>query len=1257
MKFLIRYWIVLGIVTVLSFVLATTLERNAHYPPNVEEYAQNLEKELRKAELEVEQMFSNRTFLLNAIDGYIADDTIRNYAPKPYTFIIYNDKDSIIYWNNNNILPYQFDIKYSTEPYVKTDEVGNSIYRKYKWPYNVIIDNKNRHYNIECLIPLYKNYSIQNGYLQNYFPLMPAGFSDYVDHVDEPTPYAVHDKDGEPLIYIQAKETYPYRSYFIWGSILYLLSSLLAILMVYLGAEYLARRYQVLLGFSILFGTILIIRFLTVYYDLPRLSHQHGLFGVKFSSANDLWLYSLGDFLIDTGLLFVVSTFLLREVKTAYVKRLSNLQRLAFLGGVYTLIIAGAGLIQFAFRDIILTSYISFEFNDFSQIDGYSVLALMGIGAMLMAYFLLTFKFFKLTRVFQYTTRIRTILYMSIMCGTILLMILFGLKFPQILVVSIFSATHVGMLNLFDRQGYTSFIWLSLWLFSFSAFTSVVFTNANAEKGNMLRKTYAKKITFERDVETEQQFDQVAKDILDDGFVEMSLGNPLFLSPRKAVDQITYKYLDNNFFGRYDYSVHIYTAKGAPFRGENRSFEEFQEQLHDSQPTESEHLQFYSDTEGSFSYIAELPIVAENSKNPFAIVIISLIPKNDAEKSNVYVQLLSTEKEKEEQAFSKFKYGLYKKNKRVAYDGAFISALPHDMELPPIGEFVTFYQEGDAKIEPGYFIGYRDSFNTDNVSFIRLADYDFGQLLSIFAYIFSFGVFLLGMLILVNFVFNKLFSKIVFNFNFADSFRERIQRGIIIVTLLSFVAIAFVSIRQFSMEYQDYHQSRLKRKINSTSKTATWKIQQSSDSLGILPSAKSLADIHKIDVNLFDTDGGLLSSSEPTIYDRHLLSRRMEPLAYHAMRKKELKYYSQNEQINSFEYLAAYVPLKNKEDSTIAYLNLPYDIAGSNVGSQDVAKFLGALLNVYVLFLLLAGAIALLIANTITRPLSVIGEKLKEVKLGQKNEPIEWDNEDEIGDLVQRYNEMIVELEQSTEQLARSQRESAWRDMAKQVAHEIKNPLTPMKLNIQLLQRVMTLQPDKAKKMVDRVSNTLIEQIDSLAHIASEFSNFAKMPQAQNEVLHLNRLVWNVYNLFKEEENMQLSANISDDDCYIFADKTQITRVLNNLLKNAVQAIPEDQIGKIEVDMYMTSKTAIVCVKDNGTGIPEDKKDEIFVPNFTTKSSGTGIGLSMSKTIVEMAKGVIYFESEEGKGTEFYVEIPRYYPNDEEAEYADESAG
>jgi signal transduction histidine kinase len=176
--------------------------------------------------------------------------------------------------------------------------------------------------------------------------------------------------------------------------------------------------------------------------------------------------------------------------------------------------------------------------------------------------------------------------------------------------------------------------------------------------------------------------------------------------------------------------------------------------------------------------------------------------------------------------------------------------------------------------------------------------------------------------------------------------------------------------------------------------------------------------------------------------------------------------------------------------------------------------------------------------------------------------------------------------------------------------------------------------------MIKKISKSLISQIDILSNIASEFSSFAKMPAPQNEVFVLNRLMEVVCHLFTTEENIEIQLNLPDEDLSIFADPEQITRVLNNLIKNAIQAIPDEQEGKIGISLYKSDNNAIIKVSDNGVGISEERKDNIFSPYFTTKTSGTGIGLTMSKGIVESAKGKIYFQSEEGSGADFYVEVP-----------------
>jgi len=235
---------------------------------------------------------------------------------------------------------------------------------------------------------------------------------------------------------------------------------------------------------------------------------------------------------------------------------------------------------------------------------------------------------------------------------------------------------------------------------------------------------------------------------------------------------------------------------------------------------------------------------------------------------------------------------------------------------------------------------------------------------------------------------------------------------------------------------------------------------------------------------------------------------------------------------------------------------------------------------------------------------------------------------------------MIIKLEESARLIAMTERDMAWREMAKQVAHEIKNPLTPMKLSIQYLQNTLASDPERAQNIAQNISNTIIEQIDNLSHIATEFSNFAKMPKATNEKIILNEVLTSTHDLFRERDDMDISLYVPIDEIYVFADRHQLLRLFNNLIKNAIQSIPKSRRGAIDIRLYRKSDIAIVSISDNGSGIEKEMQNRVFYPNFTTKSSGTGLGLAISSNIIETLNGRIYFETREGDGTTFYVEIP-----------------
>ena len=304
------------------------------------------------------------------------------------------------------------------------------------------------------------------------------------------------------------------------------------------------------------------------------------------------------------------------------------------------------------------------------------------------------------------------------------------------------------------------------------------------------------------------------------------------------------------------------------------------------------------------------------------------------------------------------------------------------------------------------------------------------------------------------------------------------------------------------------------------------------------------------------------------------------------------------------------------------------------------AGFTQALLNAYVFLFLLGFAISISLSQYIRNPLLVLGETLKNVKLNKQNRKIAWTGTDEIGNLISEYNQMIDKLETNADLLAQVERDNAWREMSMQVAHEIKNPLTPMKLSLQYLQKTLDGDPKKAHTLTKRMCDTLMDQVDNLQQIADEFSNFGGLPKTQNRPVLLNDLVETIHDLFRNRQDMGIHLIEPIDDISVYADKNQLLRVLNNLVKNSIQAIPEDKKGYIELRLWKEENKAYISVRDNGIGIPYDQQDQIFKPKFTTKTSGTGLGLAIAANMIETMGGSIRFNSKAGIGTEFFVELP-----------------
>ncbi len=464
--------------------------------------------------------------------------------------------------------------------------------------------------------------------------------------------------------------------------------------------------------------------------------------------------------------------------------------------------------------------------------------------------------------------------------------------------------------------------------------------------------------------------------------------------------------------------------------------------------------------------------------------------------------------------------------------------------------------------------------------------------------------------------------------------------------IISLIVIGVTTFMYFQNQNEKYHKERLKRKEKTVLMSLSYffrdtenEEQMNGVSREFEEEITKLADINGVEINIFRMSGEILTSSDydyadPEFYKTKVPDKILEKLwSTHIHQVKQV----------DEEHVTAYSLLYGRDSITpIAIVNIPYDKT-EMTGNSSVGPFLTTLIEIYVFLLVGASLIAFFLSNYITKSLRTIADKLKGVEINKKNQPLKWKGEDEIGMLVKEYNRMIEQLEESADKLAKTERESAWREMAKQVAHEIKNPLTPMKLSVQHLQRALKPDDPDYQEKLNLFGQKLITQIDALTNIANEFSNFAKMPKSKLEKLDVVQVVKSSMDLFDEHEDVSLQLeNSANGEIEINGDREQLVRVFNNIIKNAIQSIPSQDDGRVEISLSVDDYYCKISIRDNGEGIPDEVKDKIFVPNFTTKSSGSGLGLAMVKQIIDAHHGDISFNTKQGEGTEFIVKLPVY---------------
>jgi signal transduction histidine kinase len=523
------------------------------------------------------------------------------------------------------------------------------------------------------------------------------------------------------------------------------------------------------------------------------------------------------------------------------------------------------------------------------------------------------------------------------------------------------------------------------------------------------------------------------------------------------------------------------------------------------------------------------------------------------------------------------------------------------------------------------------------------------EFLTLFAYLFCSFLFISFLFDRAALLFNTGFRKKQLISLFQIKIRSQLQFIIIFISIFSFLVISITTITLFISRFNQNNEERLARsiqvmanEINSrTASLESIELQGNPVSFGnkMQQVITEISEQHNADINYFSTGGNLLISTQPYIYNKRLLSEKMNADAFQHLTKLKSIRFQHTETIGKFNYLSIYQPLTDAAGTTYAYLNIPYLNTQAEL-NQEISGFLAAILNLNAFIFLVAGIIAFYFTGRITDSFEMISRKMQQISLGKVNEAIQWNRNDELGLLITEYNKMVRKLEASASALAVTEREVAWREMARQVAHEIKNPLTPMKLSIQYLQEAIQRNDPRLPELYRKTNATLITQIDQLARIAGDFAQYAQISLAHPVELDLVSVIQQWARLYDLSDNCSIRLFLPEEPVRITADQGHLDRLFTNLLLNSIQACQTEDTAVVSIRVEKLEESIRLSFADQSGGIAPELTPRMFSPNFTTKSSGTGLGLAICKRIVEQGGGQIRFETEWGRGTTFIIDWP-----------------
>jgi two-component system nitrogen regulation sensor histidine kinase NtrY len=1198
-----------------------------------EKYARQITRELHRKE----KLLNTELNGLSQNAAHLSYSSLFEERPAYYNSL-FKDEGIVLLIYQNDTLKFWSDNSVAVENYMKEVCLDDRMVKLKNGWFEVIKKPLSGSVTAVGLIYIKSEYPYQNKYLVNSFQKdfqVPA-FTHLLINENQSKGQSIRNDHGDYLfsIHVPANATLQETSLGWFQTLLNTVGLFLFVIFLRSLAEWFCMGKGSSRTVIVFTALLLVFRSLLILLHFPAAFNASPLFGPQFyGDASSFWLHSLGDFLINAILIFYLAFYVSRTWNVSLPDTTKNMwmaRGLALL--LFLSLFWFSWLIDGLFKGLIRNSDISFNVNNLFSLNIYSILGIIIIGILLFAFFLYTDKV--LNFIFSSSLSLKELLFLFVPAALLHTTIchMTGLLDLVAIMWSFAVILIIAWIKRSSARSY-SFSGAIILVMILTLYSVHTFLKHTQQKENDNRKVYAEKLATEQDPIAEHLYPEIEPQLLADSVL---LG---YLNTPATFDAFEKRLMQRYFSGYWEkYDIHItyfdtacnpviMSGKASP---ENISH--FDDLISKSgQETFNSNLFYLQNLSGKISYLAKIPLPRREDDPTPAHLIIEFESKFISTEVG-FPELLLDRDLGITQQIANYSYAKYRNDKLINQYGKY--------HYPIVPAMFNISKEPYAF---SYFDGYNHLiYRADKNTTIVISKQDAGLLgdVTTFSYLFAFYSLLLLVL---------LFSKQLFFAKFSLSnltFKARIQSILVFIVLASLALFGFGTVFYIRQQYELKNTENITEKLQSALIEVDTRLDVEELDKNYRDYSsyilKKLSNVFFTDINLYDANGNLYASSRPEVFDEGLVSKKMSPEAYFQMAIRKKSEFVHDENIGNLNYLSAYVPFKNKNGKQLAYLNLPYFAKQSEL-EKEISTFLVALINIYVLLFALSIIVAIVISNYLTSPLKLIQDKMSKVKLGKANELIEWKQQDEIGSLISEYNRMIEELTRSAELLAKSERESAWREMAKQVAHEIKNPLTPMKLSIQHMQRLLDDKSPDLENKIKRLSQTLIEQIETLSSIASEFSSFAKMPKAIHEKVDLRQTITHSIELFEEYAHVQILFRCTKEGpLYVYADKEQILRVFNNLIKNAIQAIPEERQGRIEILLGQEGHHYLTAIRDNGTGINAAQLDKIFIPNFTTKTGGMGLGLAMVKNIVENFDGKIWFETSENVGSTFFVSLPAY---------------